>query len=411
MSTCPPREPSSTPAVPTSSSSRAAWPARPIGSIGSAPGSAWQSCGSTVRRSSPLPSPARTTSTAASASAPASGPRSRPPSCGATRCPRDRPSQALARSCASPAWSPSAWPSGSRPPSRRCTRGPWIHPRQRVPGAGSGGSSERGASVSAAPHALGLIGDSSPGASRLLRLLRRSIGLLGRRVLRFRLELIGGENLPGDAHGPPVGGWIAAGLPHVTWIEPFVMLVLLPPEPRLTWFGDGRVIERSWWRRFVFRRIGGVVPIWPGGGPRAFGSHLEAVQRVVDAGAVFALFPEKGPPVPPGQARPLEPGLGYFALRTGALVVPIVFGGTHELFLGRRIRMVVLPPTTAPAPAGPAPHEPLPAPPPAAERETARGIVEALHARTADAVASAHLAAEPAPGTRKRWRWLTHAFR
>jgi len=91
--------------------------------------------------------------------------------------------------------------------------------------------------------------------------------------------------------------------------------------------------------------------------------------------------------------------------------VPIVFGGTHELFLGRRIRMVVLPPTTARELADLAGDDPLPEPDSAAERETARGIVEALHARTADAVASAHLAAEPAPGTRKRWRWLTHAFR
>ena len=265
--------------------------------------------------------------------------------------------------------------------------------------------------MSAAPHALGLIGDPSPHASRLLRILRWSIGLLARRVLRFRLELIGGENVPCDPHGRPLGGWIAAGLPHVTWIEPFVMLVLLPPEPRLIWFGDGRVIERSRWRRFVFRRIGGVVPIWPGGGPRAFGSHLEAVRRVVDAGAVFALFPEKGPPVPPGQGRPLEPGLGYFALRTGAPVVPIVFGGTHELFLGRRIRMVVLPPTSARELADLAGDDPLPEPDSAAERETARRIVEALHARTADAVAEAHQAAEPELGTRKRWRWLTHAFR
>lgn len=265
--------------------------------------------------------------------------------------------------------------------------------------------------MNTARHVPGLIGDPSPRASRLLRLVRWTIGFIGRHVLGFRLELIGDEHIPRDAHGRPLGGWIAAGLPHVTWIEPFVMLVLLAPEPRLIWFGDGRVIERSWWRRVVFRRIGGVVPIWPGGGPRAFGSHLEAVQRVVDAGAVFALFPEKGPPVPPGQARPLEPGLGYFALRTGAPVVPIVFGGTHELFLGRRIRMVVLPPTTAREMAGLAGDDPLPEADSAAERETARRIVEVLHARTAEAVASTHLATEPPPGTRKRCRWLTHVLR
>ena len=85
--------------------------------------------------------------------------------------------------------------------------------------------------MSTAQHVLGLIGDPSPRASRLLRFLRRTIDFLGRRVLRFRLELVGEENLPRDASGRVLGGWIAAGLPHVTWIEPFVMLVLLPPEP------------------------------------------------------------------------------------------------------------------------------------------------------------------------------------
>jgi 1-acyl-sn-glycerol-3-phosphate acyltransferase len=244
-----------------------------------------------------------------------------------------------------------------------------------------------------------------------VRLLRRLFGFIGRRLLGFRFELVGSENLPRDDDGRPTGGWIAAGLPHVTWIEPFVMMVLLPPEPRLIWFGDGRVIERSWWRRLVFRRIGGVVPIWPGGGPRAFGSHVEAVQRVVGAGAVFALFPEKGSPAPPGQARPLEPGLGYFALRTRAPVVPIVFGGTDELFLGRRMQMRVLPAATAHELAGLAADAPLPGPGTQDEREAARAIAAALHACTADAVAAAHQATEPQPGARRRWRWLTHAFR
>ena len=59
-------------------------------------------------------------------------------------------------------------------------------------------------------------------------------------------------------------------MPHVTWIEPFVMLVLLPPELRLTWFGDARVRERSVWRRAIMPRLGRVVPIRPRGGPEAF---------------------------------------------------------------------------------------------------------------------------------------------
>jgi hypothetical protein len=257
----------------------------------------------------------------------------------------------------------------------------------------------------------GLIGEASAHAPAAIRLLRRLFGFIGRRLLGFRFELVGAENLPRDAHGRPTGGWIAAGLPHVTWIEPFVMLVLLPPEPRLIWFGDGRVIERSAWRRVVFGRLGGIVPIWPGGGSKAFAAHAAAVDRVISAGALFAIFPERGGPVPAGQARPVAPGVGYFALRSGAPIVPIVFGGTHELFRGRRIRMQVLPSQTPWQLAGLAADGPPPRPGSRAEHAAAAVIAAALQAQTAEPIAAAHRATEPPPGTHKRWLWLTHAFR
>lgn len=259
-------------------------------------------------------------------------------------------------------------------------------------------------------HPSGLIGAASARASWRVRLLRRLFGFIGRRLLGFRFELVGAENLPCDVDGRAAGGWIAAGLPHVTWIEPFVMMVLLPPQPRLIWFGDARVIERSRWRRLVFRRLGGVVPIWPGGGVRAFEAHVEAVMRVVAAGAIFAMFPEAGPAAPVGRARPIAPGIGYFALRTGAPLVPIVFGGTHELFRGRRIQLRVLPAATARELARLAPGAALPTAGTREERSAAHAIATNLEARTAEAVGAAHRATEPAAGTRKPWLWLTHAF-
>lgn len=246
-----------------------------------------------------------------------------------------------------------------------------------------------------------------PRAPVALKLLREAFGLVGRGVLGFKLELVGAEHLPRDAEDRPIGGWIAAGLPHVTWIEPFVMLVLLPSEPRLVWFGDARAMQRSWLRRFAFRHFGGVVPILPGGGPEAFDDHVTKVRAVVDGGAVFVLFPERGPAVPPGQARPLAPGAGYFGLRSGAPIVPIVFGGTHELYRGRRIQMRILPAVRATDLAAEASLSGAITD----ERDAAHAVAAALQALTVDAVAAAHRATEAAPGTRKHWRWLTHAFR
>lgn len=259
--------------------------------------------------------------------------------------------------------------------------------------------------AAATPSTSGLHG-VGPRAPVALRILRRVFGLVSR-LLGFRLELVGAEHLPRDGAGRLVGGWIAAGLPHVTWIEPFVMLVLLPAEPRLVWFGDARAMERSWLRRVAFRHLGGVVPIHPGGGPDAFEGHVAAVQAVVGGGAVFALFPERGPAVPPGEARPIAPGVGYFGLRSSAPIVPIVFGGTHELYRGRRIRMQVLPAVRAADLAAEASLSGAVTD----EREAAHAVATALHALTAEAVAEAHRATEPPPGTARRWRWLTHAFR
>jgi 1-acyl-sn-glycerol-3-phosphate acyltransferase len=262
----------------------------------------------------------------------------------------------------------------------------------------------RHAGIVSDPTTIRGIGPRAPVA---LRLLRRIFGFIGRSLLGFHLELSGQANLPRDRDGRPVGGWIAAGLPHVTWVEPFVMLVLLPAEPRLVWFGDARAMERSWLRRAAFRVLGGVVPIRPGGGPEAFEGHVEAVRSVVASGAIFALFPERGPAVPPSEARPIAPGLGYFGLRSGAPIVPIVFGGTHELYRGRRIQMRVLPAVAATDLAAEASMSGAVID----ERDAAHAVAAAIHTLTSEAVAEAHRATEPQPGSTRRWRWLTHAFR
>jgi 1-acyl-sn-glycerol-3-phosphate acyltransferase len=255
----------------------------------------------------------------------------------------------------------------------------------------------------------GLLGSPSARASVLYRSLLAFFRVVVR-VLRLQLVLEGKEHLPRLQHGEPVGGWIAAALPHRTWIDPFVLVLLLPVEPRLIFIGDGRAIFRSRVRRAAFRVLGGVVPIWPGGRGEAFAAHVRAAESVVRAGAVFVIFPEVGPPVDVQRARPLGAGLGYFALRTGAPIVPLVIGGAHELFIGRRIVLRVLPVATARDLAGIGRTDPLPQPDTPAERDAAHRIVARVHELATPAVAETFLDAEPPPGTRKRLRRLTTLF-
>ena len=254
------------------------------------------------------------------------------------------------------------------------------------------------------------MGRPSARASLSYRLLRLALRLLGRGVFGFRPELVGAERLPRTATGRPAGGWIAAGLPHRTWVDPFLVTDLLPIEPRLSFLADGRAIYRAWWRRLLVRLVGGVIPIWPDGSRQAVESHLAGAGAVLSAGGVLVVFPEVGPPVPLGSARRLGLGVAYFALRTGAPIVPMAIGGSDELYRGRRLRVEVLEPITARALAGLPVDAPLPAPWSREERRAAHDIVVALHARCAPAVAAAEAAVRPPPGIRKRWTWLTSAW-
>lgn len=242
------------------------------------------------------------------------------------------------------------------------------------------------------------------------RFLLAVLHTIGRGIFGFRTEVRGRANLPRGGDGRPAGGWIAAGLPHRTWVDPFVVVDELPIEPRLIFFGDGTAMFRSGWRRWLVRRVGGVIPIWPGGDRRAIEGYIAAAATVLDAGAVLCLFPETGPATAPGSARPFGSGLAYFALRTDAPIVPLILGGTEDLYRGRRFRLEVLAPVTWQDLAGMPPGTPPPEPWSSAERRIAHAMTRTLHERTSEAVAGAHSATTSPPGVRKRWRWLTTAW-
>lgn len=263
----------------------------------------------------------------------------------------------------------------------------------------------------------GLIGRPTPRASIAYRVGRLAFDILLRRIFGFRIVVQGAEHLPRTPAGRVAGGWIAAGLPHRTWVDPFVMGLALPLEPRLVFFGDGRAIFRTAWRRFWVHRIGGIIPIWvrryaPGVEREdVMAAYVEAVRAALGAGAILAIFPETGPPVPVDRARPLGRGIAYFALRTGAPIVPLVIGGTDVLFRGCQIIVRILPPVTGRALAGLDLTAPAPEPLSREERLAARRLTDALHALTSPHVAEVRALAAPARGARRRWLWLTHLWR
>jgi hypothetical protein len=93
------------------------------------------------------------------------------------------------------------------------------------------------------------------------------------------------------------------------------------------------------------RRMGGVLPVYRGG--LDVDVHLDSARAVLDAGAVFGIFPEGTRHNPELELGRFRHGIGLIALRTGAPVLPVVLAGTMSLYRGRRISYRLLPPVTA----------------------------------------------------------------
>jgi 1-acyl-sn-glycerol-3-phosphate acyltransferase len=222
-----------------------------------------------------------------------------------------------------------------------------------------------------------------PWLYHVLRLFARFVCFV---VLRFRIRTGGQELLP-------AGGYLLVAAAHRGWMDPFVVMHALPPEPR-TWFlGSGPSTFTSRWREWLIRRLGGLLPVWRGG--VGVDQHVAAARAVLDNGGVFAQMPEGTVSGPPGRLGTMRTGWALIAIRTDAPIVPLAMAGTEELYLGHRMATRILPPTTVRALAGLGAGEPLPAPGSREELDLARTmtdrlagilgpVVEALHPWTVD---------------------------
>jgi 1-acyl-sn-glycerol-3-phosphate acyltransferase len=218
---------------------------------------------------------------------------------------------------------------------------------------------------------------------RSLRLVARFVCIV---VLRFRIRTDGQEHLP-------AGGYTVVAAAHRGWMDPFVVMHALPPEPRCWFLGSAPSTFTARWREVLIHRLGGLLPVWRGG--VGVGQHVASARAVIGNGAVFVQMPEGTVSGPPGRIGTFRTGWAIIAQRVDSPIVPLAMAGTEELYLGRRMASRVLPPMTARELAGLAPDAPFPAPGSREELELARvmterlaailgPVVEALHAWTVD---------------------------
>jgi 1-acyl-sn-glycerol-3-phosphate acyltransferase len=212
----------------------------------------------------------------------------------------------------------------------------------------------------------------------------RVVWVLGAGVFRFRIEIAGRERIP---PGEPL---IVAGAPHRNWIDGFLLLMALPPEPRVIFLGSEGGLFNTWWKRAVLAAIGGFEPV----------SATSALNRAALDGAVAVLargdrlgiFPEgwDNLDAPPDTLPPLRRGAAYIARESGRRVLPVALAGAKPLWRGKTLRVRI--------------GDPIVPPPPDADRPTQQAWTDAL--RGALQALIPPQPPEPADG-RKPWPWLT----
>ena len=212
---------------------------------------------------------------------------------------------------------------------------------------------------------------AGPAARAARWLLRLLLGRL------FRLRLAGAR--------PPAGPHLLIAN-HQGWADAFVLIALLPPEPRIHFLADRAAVLSHWWKRLTIRLLGGLVLV-----DRERSSDRAAIRdslSVLAGGGVLALFPEGRVSRREADLGPFERGTGWLARRAQVPVVPAWLSGTAELYLGREITLTI----------GTARRPPDGVSQPGTDELT--GLLEQ------DLRAIATPWVEPVT-TRKRWRWLT----
>jgi 1-acyl-sn-glycerol-3-phosphate acyltransferase len=234
---------------------------------------------------------------------------------------------------------------------------------------------------------------AGPVVRGLLRLFRRSMSS----IAAIRVTVEGRDHLPS-------GGSILACASHRSWFDgPLLMSEFV--EPRLWYIASAGAIFKFPGMEWAMRRFGGMVPVYRGG--LDVDVHVEAAQAILDAGAVFGIYPEGTRSGDGDRIAPFRRGIGLIGLRTGAVIVPVALGGTKTLYRGRRIGLRILPPTTALQLAGL--HEP-PEPGTQAELDGARLAAEALARLLDPHVTELAGRADDPPDHPRRWRWMSDLF-
>jgi 1-acyl-sn-glycerol-3-phosphate acyltransferase len=147
--------------------------------------------------------------------------------------------------------------------------------------------------------------------------------------LLFRVRVYGLEHVP---RGPVI---VCAN--HLGWADPFLILALLPVEPRLYVLGERAGVLRSAFRIRVIGALQVMVPL-ERDKPR---EALRIMQGVLERGGSLIIFPEGELGTQEGALQPLQHGAAQLSVHSGVPLLPVGVTGTAELWLRRPITVRV----------------------------------------------------------------------
>jgi 1-acyl-sn-glycerol-3-phosphate acyltransferase len=147
----------------------------------------------------------------------------------------------------------------------------------------------------------------------------------------LRVQILDRERLPG---GPAIYCFN-----HLSWVDPFVLMAVLPFRPRLYFFGPKEEDMKLGARNRLMGWTGSAIPYKPG--KEDLIRSTRRVGAIVASGGVVAIAGEGRIHASESELWPLNDGAAYFALRSGIPIVPIAINGTSWLRFGGRVTVRV----------------------------------------------------------------------
>jgi 1-acyl-sn-glycerol-3-phosphate acyltransferase len=151
----------------------------------------------------------------------------------------------------------------------------------------------------------------------------------------FSIRLEGREHIPTDGNYVLIAN-------HLNWLDSFAILASFPPEPRVHFLGDTTILVTRRVQWALVKSVGGFIPVNRQARPDTVLFHH--VDQCLQRGGVVAIYPEGNYGLREGEVMPFKKGFAHFAVENHVPVLPVALSGTQDLWLRKRVRLIVGPP-------------------------------------------------------------------